>query len=173
MSASPRTFVTYQRPSRSRRTLREMVGTFLVAFVGLGITVAQLPGLDARGMPTAGFFVGCVTLLVGLVALIIGKVLLWSFAVGKVHEVRVTDRGVFYDGKEWSWGSVRRIRVWPPTANGGITVFVSVNRDGLRSALSLPIEISAPEPQKVIAELEDYLNSTEYSNSIRWEHRVT
>jgi hypothetical protein len=139
---------------------------FVAAFASSGAVFAAgylLIRLSAPNDPTR--LVGAIVMVAGVVPFIIGSVLLWCFTTRVVHDVRITDRGISYDRKEWSWESVAAIRAGPVLPNGVAHLSVIVNR-GWRGRLALPIEIKGPEPKTAIENLQAYLASSGYD--VRW-----
>jgi len=97
---------------------------------------------EIRRSPDDPPFIATVGIIVGIVALVIGCSLLWGFALGRVHEARVTDQGVTWDGKHWPWASVRQIRTTPDLPATGLPdgpayMEVTVKRPWFRSRLTL------------------------------------
>lgn len=156
-----RVFLSYEQPLRTRRTAIQMAATFAVSCVALAVGIYEIVQT-----PDEPGFLGIGGVIVGIVAFVIGSALLWSFATGAVHRVCVSDQGVFYDGKQWAWDSVLVIRSRPVLPNGTAHLSVSVKQEsGFR--LTLPIEITAAEPETVVEELKDYLNSS--GHHVRWQ----
>jgi len=151
-----RTFIHYQRPMRTRRTAKEMAAAFVIA----GLAFAVGFGAIIHSGWKLGFL-SVAALSAGLLALLIGCSLLWAFATGVVNDARITDQGILYNGKQWSWDNVLGIRVFPALSSGVVPVNVTVRRSG-RSRLAIPIEIRDPEPQAVIRELQEFLASSGY-----------
>jgi hypothetical protein len=162
--APVRTFVSYCEPARSRRTVMEMGATFGLSGLGFGMFamfVAQRQSpFDSR------IIIGLTGFLTGIVALVVGCCRLWAFFLGAVNEVRVTDQGVIYHGQEWKWDSVAEIRGTPVLPNGKRYLYVHIDRGGLRSRLSLPIEIKATDPISVVDDLRTYLATS--GHDIGW-----
>lgn len=57
-------------------------------------------------------------------------------------------------------------------AKGDTKVFVTVSVRGLPPRFSFPIEVSAPDSQKVIVELKDFLIARGYSTRFEWQQHV-
>jgi len=150
---------------RTRRTIVETAATFALSFVGFGVGVPQL--IKSPGDPT---FLAVGGLLLGIVSLAVACSLLLAIATGAVHEVRITEQGVFYDGTEWPWDSVTRVRSTPILPSGVAYLSVSVKRGWLRPLLTLPIGIADRGAARIIDELKTYLDSKGYD--IRWEQRA-
>jgi hypothetical protein len=110
--------------------------------------------------------IGVTGFITGIIALVVGCSLLGPFATGVVNEVRVTDEGVTYHGKEWKWDSVAEIRGTPVLPNGKRYLYVHINQGRLRSRLSLPIEIKATDPISVVDDLRTYLATS--GHDIGW-----
>ena len=149
---------------RTRRAVIDLVAAFAVSAIAFAVGVTQI--IQSPNEPT---FLGIGGLILGIVSFVVACSVFWSFAKGAPREVRITDQGVFYDGTEWPWDSVVRIRCIPMLPRGVVYLSVCVNQGRLRSSLSLPITVAAPEATKIIEELKTYLDSSGYA--IRWQQR--
>jgi len=153
-------FISYRRPMRSARVLRQIVATFGVSVVAFLVAVVRLDSAPIAGL----------SILVGMVAFIIGCVLLWSFALRRVHEIQVTDQGISCDGRFWSWGCVTSIQSTYFQSNDSGYLTASVNRGRYYLPLSLLIEIESGNGRLRIGQLQDFLSSNRYP--IRWRTRA-
>lgn len=153
-----RTFISYRTPWRSRRSAVEIAAMFFMSGLGVAIAIPSMLGLQ----PNNPSFIATIGLLIGIVGSIIGCSQLWRFLSGRIHEVKVTDEGVIYDGKEYPWTSVVSARSTPVLPNGVAYLFLRVNRGQLASCLSLPIEVRSHNPTETISELKNCLLESGY-----------
>lgn len=152
--AAVKTFLSYQRPWRTKRTAIEIAACLAISAIGFFAGIA----LQSFDQPT---FLGTIGVLIGIVTLAIGSSLSWLFATGAIHDVRITDRGVSFDGKEWPWESVIEIRTRTVAY-----LSISVRRPWFRTRLFLPIELKVAQPAEIVSELKDYLSSSQHD--VRW-----
>ena len=90
-----------------------------------------------------------------------------AMARGAVNEVRISEDGVFFDGEDWPWDRVIRIRCRPLPARDAVQLSVHVRRDGLRGSLVLPVLMGGVDTATVIEELKTFLASS--GRGITWQ----
>ena len=163
MAEAAKTFLDCETPVRTARNARYIVGTFCVSLLGFGVFVILAvsspddPTSERLGIATGG-------ILVGIVAFVVGCSLLWRYLKGGVDQIRISDAGIAYHGKEWAWTAVVSIKT-ARMPNRLAALSISLRTD--YGPLTLPIEYDANENPMLIEELEEYLDSKEYG--IRWE----
>jgi len=117
--------------------------------------------------PIAGgmsFFVGVLLCLVGILAFVVGVACLWSFAVGKVDELEISDQGVRYGTEFWPWSSVSAIRFHCLPRAGPIRVVVWPRKDrGPGGGLLTDEVFSSEELRQLERALKEYFTSNNLS----------
>ena len=148
-------FISYKRPMRSRRTLIHCAGTFAVGIVSAGFSAKAF--YDSQGIPSV---FAIVSGLVMIVACAICISLAWSILSGFVHEVEITETGIQYDGRHWSWDSVKSVHHRRPIGDGPEFLNVGVTTGTMRSPLSLLVEMQKTVEDDPVSRLKQFLKST-------------
>lgn len=112
--------------------------------------------------------IAAVVVVLGIVAFSVRASLAWAFATGAVEVVQATERGLSYNGKQWSWNQVTRFKATifsrSKTAVGTVTVMTPG-----RSLLSIPFELS-PDEASTILDLREFLAETGYH--LAWQVKL-
>lgn len=155
-------FISYRRPMRSRRTLIHFLGVVAVGLMSASIAMSS--PRNANGVP------GLIAIIFGLLAIVetvIAFVLLWGMLSGAVHTVEVTDNGIVYDGRQWSWDRVKTIKRRAIKANTVEVLMVAVRTEAFRSQLTLSIQVPVSPSDNVVSKFEEFLR--EAHPEIQWQ----
>ena len=92
-------------------TMKSVVLAFVLSAVTCAFGTWAIVAQIMRSPRAVGmvFFVGVLLCSIGLVAFVVGLACLWSFVVGKVDELEISDQGVQYGAQFWPWGSIAAI----------------------------------------------------------------
>lgn len=161
MVTAARIFIRQEEDARSRSRIIELVAVSSIAAGSLSAVMT----IGSRESASAILLVS-LCLILWIVSSCIVIALVWSLVVGGTRIVQITDDGLNWHGRRFSWDTVCQIRWWsgPPHKHGMLTV--TVVRRGLRSRLALAVRVPKSKAASLRTDLRAFLLSAGYN--VRW-----